>query len=55
VKSRCARARARLAERLYALDPRADGDVNPAEAGNAETTPRVQANDSAPTTPEGQQ
>jgi RNA polymerase sigma-70 factor (ECF subfamily) len=55
VKSRCARARARLAERLYSLDPRTDPDVDPDDAGNDETVPRVQASDTAKNTPEGQQ
>jgi RNA polymerase sigma-70 factor (ECF subfamily) len=41
VKSRCARARARLAERLYDLNPRGN-DVPPS---------RVQANESSPTDP----
>jgi RNA polymerase sigma-70 factor (ECF subfamily) len=42
VKSRCARARARLAERLYELAPR----------GNDAPAPRVQASESRPTGPE---
>ena len=40
VKSRCARARARLAERLYELGPRAE------HAGNEVPSPRVQTNES---------
>jgi RNA polymerase sigma-70 factor (ECF subfamily) len=45
VKSRCARARARLAERLYDLDPRA--------AGNDVPAPRVQAKEPSSTNQEG--
>jgi RNA polymerase sigma-70 factor (ECF subfamily) len=41
VKSRCARARARLAEQLSDLDPRHPA-TDPAEAGNETPPPRVQ-------------
>ncbi|HWC35544.1 MAG TPA: RNA polymerase sigma factor SigM [Mycobacteriales bacterium] len=46
VKSRCARARARLAQRLYDLDPRAEG--------NAQEPARVQTSDPSPSEPEEQ-
>lgn len=49
VKSRCARARARLAERLWDLDPRTERDP-----GNDAPSPRVQANESTSTGPEEQ-
>lgn len=47
VKSRCARARARLAERLHELDPRTQG--------NAAAAPRVKASESTPIGPEEHQ
>ncbi|HVV77601.1 MAG TPA: RNA polymerase sigma factor SigM [Mycobacteriales bacterium] len=46
VKSRCARARARLAERLYELDPRTHG--------NGATDSHVESNESHETEPEEQ-
>jgi RNA polymerase sigma-70 factor (ECF subfamily) len=48
VKSRCARARARLAERLYDLDPHATKN------GNDEATARVQSSEPSKTEPEEQ-
>ena len=47
VKSRCARARARLAERLYDLDPR-----GPATGGNDVTSSHVQSSESTSSGPE---
>jgi RNA polymerase sigma-70 factor (ECF subfamily) len=43
VKSRCARARARLAERLHELDPK--------NRGNDEAAQRVQSHESQPAQP----
>lgn len=54
VKSRCARARARLAERLYDLDPRSS-DSRAGDNGNAEPPTRVQSNESSKTESEEQQ
>ena len=43
VKSRCARARARLAEQLHELDPRHGAQALPAEAGNDKAPLRVES------------
>lgn len=55
VKSRCARARARLAEQLYELDPRKSISGADHDAGNDVAPSRVQASESKPSGPEDQQ